>query len=99
MGDFSYYIDHVHFVVPILGAFLGLIHLTVLTRKCMRTLGINIFLIGIAIADMIRSISINFTPFFYLRYLSNEVLWFDSIHVFYSIRETLQLISKLNVIL
>ena len=75
MGSFNYYSDHVHFVAVFVGTFLGVIHLTILTRKCMRSLSINVFLIGIAAAEIIREICIIiiFVPFFDLRYLSDEV--------------------------
>ncbi|CAB04560.2 G-protein coupled receptors family 1 profile domain-containing protein [Caenorhabditis elegans] len=75
MGTFNYYSDHVHFVALIVGTVLGVIHLTILTRKCMRALSINVFLIGIAAAEIFRAICILiiFIPFFDLRYLSDEV--------------------------
>ncbi|CAB04561.1 G-protein coupled receptors family 1 profile domain-containing protein [Caenorhabditis elegans] len=75
MGYFNYYSDHVHFVALIVGTVLGVIHLTILTRKCMRALRINVFLTGIAAAEITRTICIIiiFVPFFNLRYLSDKV--------------------------
>nr|pir hypothetical protein M01B2.5 - Caenorhabditis elegans [Caenorhabditis elegans] len=55
------YLNNLNFTVSVVGVIANLFHLSVLFRKPMRILTINIFMIGIALCDLCKMISVIFT--------------------------------------
>lgn len=77
VGKLEQYIDLASVVISVVGFFTNIFHLAVLTRKSIRNSSVFIFLIGIAICDLVRMISIivSKSPIFYRVLLS---LFIDS---------------------
>ncbi|EGT46207.1 hypothetical protein CAEBREN_07068 [Caenorhabditis brenneri] len=89
ISDFSYVLsnqlDYLNFIISIFGIICNIFHLIVLTRKSMRQLSINIFMIGIAICDLGRmaSLIIVLAPQYYKKYQIQNIPWYCITPTFY----------------